>query len=280
MPGRCLLVCLCGALSLFACADGRGAAGPTTGQSPSGAVAEGPGAAGPGTRQHDGPQGGQDAGPTDAHAAAPTALTVPRAAFEDAGTPESPMATPDDAGSEPARPTAAATDAGAPAAVTDQSLGTVAFRVETRPTPLASFGTLHVIAIWVEDATGRPIRLLGRWGAVSARALTNFRTRFAGVFDGGVPSLGAPADPADPDVVSAATQRKHQLREVHWDLRDRMGEPVPPGDYHIWVEVADSWEGTALTDVPFRAGPSPVEVMLSATTEFGPIELVYAPSNP
>ncbi len=111
----------------------------------------------------------------------------------------------------------------------------------------------NIGAIWIEDAGGRFIRTLERWGKTRARYLTRFNAASNGNLV---------------DAVTGATLSQHTTHNREWDLTDNTTCEVPSGDYRIVVETTD-YNGTGASAVfPFTKGEMPATITPVDTTNF------------
>jgi len=153
--------------------------------------------------------------------------------------------------------------------------GYVEFDVLTKPVdPEAGFAPRNVLAIWVEDASGMPVEVLGIWAAASGRFLRRFHEQWPDF------SFAPWGGDAGVDVITSATAPRHAHRMVRWDLTDAAGRPAPDGGYSVVVEVTDSHVTSAVTSVAFEKGEEPVALSVPETDEFGAITLSYTPPQP
>jgi uncharacterized protein (TIGR03382 family) len=118
------------------------------------------------------------------------------------------------------------------------ALGAFAPVASAEPTLSVSFKTTQVggtyapkncVAVWIQDAQGKFVKTLGRW---------------AGEPPGGrrtdLIAWTAKAGLADVDAVTGATRIDNSgILMVTWDLKDKLGAPVPDGIYTIRMELAD-----------------------------------------
>jgi hypothetical protein len=107
------------------------------------------------------------------------------------------------------------------------------------------------LAVWIEDEKGAFVRTLfvtdftGRRSGWKARAQT-------------VPTWVIASDAkntarSEIDAVSGATPKNGSLSVV-WDLKDRKGTTVPPGNYRYRIEGNISWENRVLWTGTVRVG--------------------------
>ncbi len=112
-----------------------------------------------------------------------------------------------------------------------------------------SYAPAHVLAVWIETATGSFVRTIGIWSGVRRPSLTRWEAM-----------TGA----ADTDAVMGATRVVlSPVNNLTWDLMaagSGSGTAVADGDYVLWIELADdempvaatgSVPGARRTSVPF-----------------------------
>lgn len=128
----------------------------------------------------------------------------------------------------------------------------LSFRVTTSPLG-GRFLPYNVGAIWVEDAEGGFVETLELWGTTRARYLRRFQEASAGDVV---------------DAVTGATLKTHETHEISWDLRDRMQEPVPEGDYRLLIELTDRNGLGASLEIPFTLSAEPFTDMPADTPQF------------
>jgi len=120
------------------------------------------------------------------------------------------------------------------------------------------------VAIWVEDASGRPIRTVTVWG--NERRWLNELPDWMRVVRSQPALLG----------VTRATRPAGEYR-VAWNGLDDNGEAVPTGTYTIQIEINREHGSYARQSAEIVCGDAPAMVSLSETTESGAIEIVYGP---
>lgn len=189
---------------------------------------------------------------------------------------------PTDAGHEPTAPLdAAALDDGS---ITDdaaqgidagaEELGTMVIEVTTKPSALMPYGSLNLLAMWIEDDQEKPVKVLGVWAVARAAALRELNERI------GSASLSMPRPYVDPDTITSATLRRHELHSVTWDLHDFMDQVIVPGPYTLWIEATDNLVESYVVTIPVTLGDQRLSVALEESTSFGPITVTYTPASP
>lgn len=168
-------------------------------------------------------------------------------------------------------------DAGAP------FLGEARLEVLTKPSPMSRYQPRNLLAIWIEDEAGAPIKVLARWANVSQNRLVIFNEHVPYAF---APLFGLPPDGSvaigqlDPDAITAATARIHEPRDLTWDLTDYAGTPVPDGTYLICIETADGTGDSGFAMLELIKGPQPMFLEQGESERFAYIRLSYTPIAP
>ena len=105
-------------------------------------------------------------------------------------------------------------------------------------------------AVWIEDAQGRYVRTLyaTRWTAAGG-----WRRRETSVPQWVRQSGLAGRNQAHVDAFAGPTPMTGALRYV-WDGRNYAGQPVPPGEYRVFVEASLRWDNRALHTAVIRLG--------------------------
>ena len=113
-------------------------------------------------------------------------------------------------------------------------------------------------AIWIEDADGKWVKTLERWGERRAKWLTVFNEASEGDVT---------------DAITSATLEMHRVHELTWDLTDRTGCEVPDGSYAVRLELTD-WSHTGENGaIPFEKGGDGFEVQPEDVAVFRDVKL-------
>jgi hypothetical protein len=128
------------------------------------------------------------------------------------------------------------------------------------------------VAVWVEDAGGRPVRTLSVWVNTSGRGpryIRELRRWFSmerSQEDSGGPDLVA--------TVSSATRLPGQYT-VTWNGRDDRGAVVDQGSYRLVIEAAREHGSYQLMEQDLTLGAKPVAADLGSNEEIGRARVEY-----
>jgi hypothetical protein len=128
------------------------------------------------------------------------------------------------------------------------------------------------VAIWVEDASGRPVRTLTLWvqttgrGPRYIRELRRWFTLARDQADAGGPDLV--------DTVSSATRMPGRY-SVSWNGRDDRGNVVEQGVYRVFIEASREHGTYQLVQRELTLGTKPVAVDLPGNDEIGSAHVEY-----
>jgi hypothetical protein len=123
------------------------------------------------------------------------------------------------------------------------------------------------VAVWVEDSSGKLVRMLGIWGNKSKyypdlSSLWNF--------------LKVKYDLKQFASVTRATRPAGRY-ELVWQGLDAANKPVPPGTYRVVVETNQERGTYAKESGTIVIGDTPTSVTLPATTNFDTVQVQYGP---
>lgn len=128
------------------------------------------------------------------------------------------------------------------------------------------------VAVWVEDASGRPVRTLSAWVNTSGRGpryIRELRRWFAMERD--------QEDAGGPDListVSSATRMPGQYT-VTWNGRDDRGNAVAQGTYRLLIEAAREHGSYQLMQQELTLAAKPVAVDLPGNEEIRGARVEY-----
>jgi len=145
-------------------------------------------------------------------------------------------------------------------------IGPAIFAQETRVEVSFDFTRQGGIAsnqfvVWIEDAQGQYVRTLyaTRWTAIGG-----WRRRESSIPQWVRQSGLAGRNQAHIDALAGPTPRTGTIRHV-WDGRNYAGQPVPPGEYRVFVEASLRWENRVVYTAAIRLGETG---RVNATPEF------------
>jgi thiamine biosynthesis lipoprotein len=122
------------------------------------------------------------------------------------------------------------------------------------------------VAVWVEDATGKLVRVLAVWGSKS-----KYYPDLAGLW-----SIYTGRQESQIRAVSRATRSAGRY-EIVWTGLDGDNRPVPLGTYRIVVETNQERGTYAKQSGTIVLGDSPTSITLPATTNFDTVTIQYGP---
>jgi hypothetical protein len=128
------------------------------------------------------------------------------------------------------------------------------------------------VAVWVEDAAGRPVRTLSLWVSAEGRGkrfIRELRRWFSSGRD--QPAAGGPDLVA---TVSSATRLPGRYT-VSWNGRDDRGRAVEQGTYRVYVEAAREHGSYQLMQKELTLGTTPVSVTLAGNEEIEGASIEY-----
>lgn len=132
------------------------------------------------------------------------------------------------------------------------------------------------VAVWVEDANGRPVRTLSAWVNTSGRGpryIRELRRWFS--MEREQEGVGGP------DLittVSSATRLPGQYT-VTWNGRDDRGNVVDQGNYRVLIEAAREHGTYQLMQQDLTLGAKPVAADLGSNEEIGRARVEYRRRN-
>jgi thiamine biosynthesis lipoprotein len=121
------------------------------------------------------------------------------------------------------------------------------------------------VAVWVEDSSGKLVRMLAIWGNKS-----KYYPDLSTLWNWVKQDLNRFAS------VARATRRAGQY-ELVWQGLDDHNKPVPPGTYRITVETNQEHGTYAKESGTIVIGDMPASITLPATTNFDAVSVRYGP---
>ena len=116
-------------------------------------------------------------------------------------------------------------------------------------------------AIWIEDDTGKVVKVLGFWGM----------DKYA------VGALKTYAPHAVPGTKTIATKNAGTY-SLEWDGTDTDGKAVPQGKYTVQIELAYRYNGHSATSVPITCGADAAEAKVTKTGSIDASTVTYGPA--
>ncbi len=146
-----------------------------------------------------------------------------------------------------------------------QTDGSVSFRVETIAKSSSQYSPKHVLAIWVEDESGKLVKNLELSADKRKQYLYTWNSK-----SGGVSS----------DISSGATLTAHATHQKNWDCRNKSGVLVDDGSYKIITEFTSEHAQGPISTVAFTKASGGITLNPAKTSYFSDISLVYTPETP
>jgi len=123
------------------------------------------------------------------------------------------------------------------------------------------------VAVWVEDTSGKVVRILAFWGNKS-KYFSDLSTIWSRL-KGNQKQLRS---------VTRATRPAGKY-ELVWDGLDEERKPVPLGSYRITVETNQEYGAYAKQTGTIDLGSTPTSITLPATTNFDTVLVQYGPKS-
>lgn len=125
-----------------------------------------------------------------------------------------------------------------------QTAGTLTVTVTTAQTATAAYAPKNILAIWVEDNSGKFIKTLMAYANTRKAYLTKWSTSTSAV--GSAYNIV--------DAISGATQSSHSTRTCSWNGTDYSGKVVTDGSYKLCMELTDQHIASNYTSFAFTKG--------------------------
>ena len=127
-----------------------------------------------------------------------------------------------------------------------QTTGTLTVTVTTAQTATAAYAPKNILAIWIEDNSGKFIKTLMAYANTRKAYLTKWSTSTS--------AIGSVYNTVD--AVSGATLSSHSTRTCSWNGTDYSGKVVADGSYKLCMELTDQHIASNYTSVAFTKGTS------------------------
>jgi hypothetical protein len=124
------------------------------------------------------------------------------------------------------------------------------------------------VAVWVEDATGRPVRTLSLWVNTSGRGPRYIRELRRWL------TAERDQENALVSTVSSATRLPGQY-SVTWNGRDDLGKVVDQGTYRVFIEAAREHGSYQLMQQALTLAVTPVAADMPGNEEIGRARVEY-----
>lgn len=123
------------------------------------------------------------------------------------------------------------------------------------------------VAVWVEDHDQKVVRTLAIWGT-QGRYLPEMTKWWR-------------ATGGDRSIIRAVSRATRQpgTYTLAWDGRNQEGDPMPTGEYKIWVEINREHGHHVYESASLKCGTDATEVELRATAESDAASISYGPKR-
>lgn len=125
-----------------------------------------------------------------------------------------------------------------------QTTGTLTVTVTTAQTATAVYAPKNILAIWIEDNSGKFIKTLMAYASTRKAYLTNWGTS--------TNAIGSAYNIVD--AVSGATLSSHSTRTCSWNGTDYSGKVAADGSYKLCMELTDQHIASNYTSFMFTKG--------------------------
>lgn len=110
-----------------------------------------------------------------------------------------------------------------------QTTGTLTVTVTTAQTATGTFAPRNILAIWIEDGSGKFVKTL--------LAYANTRKTYLNTWEASTTTAGSAYNSVD--AITGATQSTHGTRTCSWNGTDYSGKAVADGSYKVRMELTD-----------------------------------------
>ena len=141
--------------------------------------------------------------------------------------------------------------------------GTVSFTVTTIDNE-KKYSPDHVLAIWVENETGKYVKTLQVQGTRRKNHLDTWNAQSGGNVV---------------DAVTGPTLRDHTSHTILWNCKDTTGMVVKDGQYQIVTEYTDENRQGPIQKVAFTKGTKAVKLSPAKQPFFTDMTLIYTPGK-
>lgn len=145
-----------------------------------------------------------------------------------------------------------------------QTNGTLAISVTTSSTG-GNYAPRNVLAIWVEDSSGKFVKTLLAYAATRKTHLNNWETSTTTA--GSVYNVT--------DAITGATQSSHGTRTCSWNGKDFKGNLVADGNYNLRMELTDKNATGNTASFQFTKGPANQTLSPANVPSFSSVSLKW-----
>jgi len=149
-----------------------------------------------------------------------------------------------------------------------QTKGTLSISVTTSSTG-GNYAPRNVLAIWVEDSSGKFVKTL--------IAYADKRKTHLNTWESSTTAAGSVYNSVD--AITGATKSSHATRTCSWDGTDYNKKIVPDGDYKIRMELTDKNATGNTASFPFTKGPVPQKITPKDVPSFSSVTITWTNST-
>ena len=148
-----------------------------------------------------------------------------------------------------------------------QTNGTLNVSVTTSSTG-GNFAPRNILAIWVEDSSGKFVKTL--------LAYADKRKTYLNTWEASTTTVGSVYNSID--AITGATQSSHATRTCSWNGTDYNKKTVADGEYHLKMEITDKNATGNLASFTFTKGPNPQNLTPVNVPSFASVSLDWKSS--
>jgi len=134
----------------------------------------------------------------------------------------------------------------------------------TTTTANGSYAPKNIVAIWIQDSSGKFVKSMLVLAATRKIDLTNW--------------VSATPTGNTTDATTGATQSSHGIRTCTWRATNVSGAVVPDGTYTIKMEMTESNSGSRVGTFTFNKGPNAVTLTPADIPSFNNITIQWVPT--
>lgn len=151
-----------------------------------------------------------------------------------------------------------------------QTEGTLSVSATTSKTSIPDYNPSNIVAIWIEDSSGKFVKTLLAYASVYRQYLLTWKavTTIAGSAYNTV------------DAITGATETSHGTRTCTWNGKNRFSALVADGTYTLKMELTDNnGDKQNLAAFTFTKGTSIQTITPPTTSGFSNISIEWIPLN-